>query len=57
MKVTIEIDNIAGCEIEKDGETVFFQSLSKQEQIHVCNALAQFYNLFVPCIKEENDDK
>lgn len=57
MKVTIEIDNIAGCEIEKDGETVFFQSLSKQEQIHVCNALAQFYNLFVPYIKEENNDK
>lgn len=57
MKVIIEIDELAGCEIQKDGETVFFQSLDKQEQIYVCNALAQFYNLFVPCIKEENDDK
>lgn len=52
MKVIIEIDEIAGCEIEKGGETVFFQSLTKQEQIYICNALAQFYNLFAKSIKE-----
>ena len=56
MKVIIEIDEIAGCEIQKDGETVFFQSLERKEQIHVCNALAQFYKLFVPVIKEDNDE-
>lgn len=53
MKVIIEIDELAGCEIQKDGETVFFETLDRQEQIHVCNALVQFYKLFVKCIKED----
>lgn len=56
MKVIIEIDEIAGCEIQKDGESVFFTSLERKEQIHVCNALAQFYNLFAPYIMMENKD-
>ena len=53
MKVIIEIDELAGCEIQKDGETVFFETLDRQEQIHVCNAFVQFYNLFAPFIKKE----
>lgn len=56
MKVIIEIDELAGCEIQKDGETVFFEKLDRQEQIWICNAFAQFYNLFKPFIKEDGRD-
>ena len=53
LKVILEIDDLAGCEIKKDGKTVLFEKLTRSEQISVCNAFAQFYKLFVPHIKDE----
>lgn len=56
IKITFS-DDLCGCEIQKDGETVFFESLNRLEQIHVCNAFALFYDLFVPCIKKRGKDE
>jgi len=51
IKITFE-DDLCGCEITRSGETVHFERMNGKEQVKVCNALAQFYNLFVPCIKK-----
>ena len=53
ITVKIDIDELAGCEIKRDEETVQWENLTRQEQIHVCNAFVQFYQLFTRFIKEE----
>ena len=55
IKITF-VDNLCGCEITKSGKTEQWETLERKEQIHVCSALAKFYNLFVPAIKEDNDE-
>jgi len=55
IKITFS-DNLCGCEITKSGKTEQFEKLKRKEQIHVCNALAQFYKLFVPVIKEDDNE-
>lgn len=57
IKVDIELgDDLAGCQIKVDDKVKQWHELDKQEQIKVCNMLAQFYNLFAPCIKEGGQD-
>ena len=51
IKITF-IDNLFGCEITKSGKAVQFETFNSKEQVKICNALAQSYNLFAPCIKE-----
>ena len=53
ITVTIEIDDLAGYEIKKQGEKVQFEELSHREKIRVCNALARGYELYVSVVKEE----
>lgn len=56
IKVDIELgDDLAGCQIEVDNKVKQWHELGRQEQIKVCNMLAQFYNLFSPCIKEGDE--
>ena len=52
VKVTIDVDKLAGYTIEKQGETVRFDELSHRDKIRVCNALARGYELFVQVLKE-----
>lgn len=53
MKVEIEIDELAGCRItDDDGNTKNWEDLSRQQQIIILNSLANFYKLFVKCLKE-----
>lgn len=54
IKVTIDLDdsNLAGCSIHKDDYYVQFEDLPRQDQIHICNSFAQFYQLFSKVIKE-----
>lgn len=52
VKVTIEIDELAGYAIEKQGETVKFDELSHRDKIRVCNALARGYELFIQGLRE-----
>ena len=52
IKITFANNNV-GYEFKEDGKTVFFENLTRQQQIKICNALAQGYNLFVQHIKEQ----
>ena len=52
VKVTIDIDKLAGYTIEKQGEKVQFEELSHRDKIRVCNALARGYELYVRVLKE-----
>ena len=52
IKITIANNNV-GYEFKEGKKTVFFENLTRQQQIHICNAFAQGYNLFVKHIKEE----
>ena len=57
IKLDIELeDDLAGCQIKVDDKVKQWHELDKQEQIKVCNMLAQFYNLFSPCIKEGGEE-
>lgn len=51
IKISLE-DDLAGYEFTEDGKTVMYEDMTKQQQIKVCNALAQGYNLFAKFIKE-----
>ncbi len=54
IKITFERDDdLCGCEITKDGETVFWENLNEKEQIKVINALGNFYKLFYRSFKEK----
>lgn len=55
IKITIELeDGLAGCEIKANGDEVKdFNELDRKQQIHVCNALARFYELFFPCVRND----
>ena len=56
IKVDIELgDNLAGCQIKVDDKVKQWHELDRHNQIKVCTMLAQFYNLFVPCIKERGE--
>ena len=52
IKITIVNHNV-GYEFKKDEKTVFFENLTRQQQVKICNAFAQGYNLFVQHIKEQ----
>ena len=53
IKVEIELeDGLTGCQIKVDDKVKLWSELDRQEQTKVCNMLAQFYNLFAPCIQE-----
>ena len=57
IKLDIESGDVfAGCQIMVDGKIKQWDELDRQEQIKVCNMLAQFYNLFAPCIKEGGEE-
>ena len=54
MRISIDIDNGLVGYVFKDGRKIVkFEDLSRQEQIHICNAFANGYNLFVKAIKQE----
>ena len=50
IKITLD-DDLAGYTFTEGKKTVFFENLTRQQQIHICNAFAQGYNLFVKHIK------
>ena len=52
VHISLEED-LAGYMLTIDGETVHFEDITRQQQIKVCNGLAQGYNLFSKFIKEE----
>lgn len=55
MKVEIEFkDGLAGYGLLDDkGNYLVWENLSRLDQIRICNSLAQGYNLFSRCIKNE----
>ena len=53
LKVTLEVDELAGCLIERDDERMQWENLSRKEQVQILNSFAQFYKLFYKCLKEE----
>ena len=56
LKIILESDgDLASCVIKKRGKVTHIEGLERKDQIRVCNALAQFYRLFVPCVI--NQDK
>ena len=52
IKITLD-DDLAGYTFTEGKETVFFENLTRQQQVKICNAFAQGYNLFVQHIKEQ----
>lgn len=55
LKIQIEVDELAGCQIFKSNNTdaTQWEDLDRSEQIRVINALGQFYALFYRAIKNE----
>lgn len=55
MKIEIEIDDdLAGYQFKSDENNVIhFEDMSRREQIHVLNAFAGGYELFINALKEE----
>ena len=54
MKVTIEIDDLVGFQFHDDnGNVVYFEDLSRVEQIRILNSFADGYKLFIEALKEE----
>jgi len=47
-----DCDN-SGAEIKKDGETIGWEDLTREEQIDLLNSMANMYNLFKKFLKEE----
>ena len=52
IKITLD-DDLAGYTFTEGKKTVFFENLTRQQQVKICNAFAQGYNLFVKYIKEQ----
>ena len=52
IKITLD-DDLAGYQFKEGKKTVFFENLTHQQQVKICNAFAQGYNLFVQHIKEQ----
>ena len=52
IQITIANNNV-GYEFIEDKKTVFFEDLTRQQQIHICNAFSQGYNFFIQHIKEQ----
>ena len=54
MKIEIEIDDLVGYQFKSDeNEVIRFEDMSRREQIHVLNAFANGYELFINALKEE----
>ncbi len=54
MRISIDIDNgLIGYVFKEGRRIVMFEDVSRQEQIRICNAFANGYNLFVKAIKQE----
>ena len=54
MKIEIEIDDLVGYQFKSDDNNVIhFEDMSRREQIHVLNAFAGGYKLFINALKEE----
>ena len=53
MEIRIEIDDLVGYEIIKNGKTTQWEDLTRKEQISILNAFAGGYDLFRPSLKEE----
>ena len=54
MKVTIEIDGLIGYQFHNDnGKVVYFEDLSRTEQIRILNSFTNGYRLFIDALKEE----
>ena len=57
LKLTFEIEELAGCLIEREGEVVKWEDLTRKEQIRVCNSLLQFAQLYYKFIKENDESE
>lgn len=61
MKIEIEIGgDLVGFQFKDDNDTeevIFFEDMTRQQQIHVINAFAQGYQLFRPALKEQEGGK
>ena len=54
MKVTVEIDDLVGYQFHDDNDNVvYFEDLSRTEQIRILNGFANGYRLFIEALKEE----
>jgi len=53
LKVILEIDELAGCEIKQGRKTLLWENLSRKEQVQIVNTLANFCNLFYKHLKPE----
>ena len=56
LKVIIEVDDLAGCEIKSGRKTLKWEELESKEQIMVINCLANFYSLFYRNFKENENE-
>ena len=56
LKVIIEVDDLAGCEIKSGRNTLQWENLERKEQISVINALGSFYGLFYRNFKENENE-
>ena len=52
IKITLD-DDLAGYQFKEGKKTVFFENLTRQQQVKICNAFTQGYNFFVQHIKEQ----
>ena len=52
IKITLD-DDLAGYTFTEGKKIVFFENLTRQQQVKICNAFSQGYNLFVQHIKEQ----
>ena len=52
IKISVE-DDLAGYEFTEGEKKIMYEDMTREQQIKVCNAFAQGYNLFVKFIKEQ----
>ena len=52
IKISLE-DDLAGYIFTEGKKKIMYEDMTREQQIKVCNAFAQGYNLFVKFIKEK----